>query len=325
MNDSIANLIPTEYSLTKGYLAHYKISPKNPQDLTHQIIDEINQGLLIVNYVGHGSTQHWAHEGIFYTKDDIPRLSNDQKLPVMVLMTCLNGYFVVPDWWDPVQELWLPNWSLAEEMLLATNPATQEPTGAVAVFASTGMTDAQVQKLLDEGFVEATFQGGFTRLGQVAHYAKQTLLGNSTDQEDTANSFSLMGDPAMTTGVQSPSTPAASGGGGGGGCFIASAAYGSFLDQHVGALRSFRDRWLTRNPIGKYIVTTYYSLSPQAAGWIRAHENIRALTRIALTPVVALAAIELDRTFVICMALLLLLSPLAWTHCLTRRKKPKPY
>ena len=99
-NEAIAALVPANYSLTKGYLADYKLSPKKPQDLTDRIIDEINQGVLVVNYVGHGSTQHWAHEGIFYTIDDIPRLSNDRKLPVMILMTCFNGYYVVPDRWD---------------------------------------------------------------------------------------------------------------------------------------------------------------------------------------------------------------------------------
>jgi hypothetical protein len=203
MNEAVANLIPAEYSLIKGYLAQYKIPPKTPQDLTDQIIDEINQGVLIVNYAGHGSTQHWAHEGIFYTKDDIPRLSNDQKLPVMVLMTCLNGYFVVPDSSGD------PNWCLVEEMLLATNPATQELTGAVAAFASPGMTNSHPQKLLDEGFMEAVFQHGMVQLGQATYYAKLNLLANSTGEEDTANSFSLMGDPAMAlwTDIDSDGMP----------------------------------------------------------------------------------------------------------------------
>jgi len=73
--------------------------------------------------------------------------------------------------------------------------------------------------------------------------------------------------------------------------------------------------------VGKYLVKTYYSLSPPAAGWIKSHENIRALTRIALAPLVAITKIALDRAFTICLVLLLLVSPLLWTHCLIRRKK----
>jgi hypothetical protein len=312
VNEAVAALVPVDYSLTKGYLAQYKIPPKTPDDLTTQIVDEINQGVLIVNYVGHGSTQHWAHESIFYTNDDIPRLSNDQRLPVMLLMTCLNGYFI------------LPARCLAEEMLLANG------AGAVAVFTSTGMTDAQVQRLLDQGFIEAAFQGGITRLGQATHYGKQVLLANSSGQEDTANSFSLMGDPAMTMGVQSSSggsTPVIAGGGGGGGgggCFVASAAYGSFLDGRVGTLRAFRDGLLTRGPVGRWLVKTYYGASPSAARWIRGHENIRALTRIALVPIVAIAGLELNRLLIIGLTLLVLITPLAWTHCLIKgRKEPR--
>jgi hypothetical protein len=318
MNEAIAALVPAEYTLTKGYLDY------TPRDvLTQLIIDEINDpGVLIVNYAGHGSFSQWADEGIF-TNGNVPDLSNDQngqkRLPVMVLMTCWNGYFVEPRSTRFEPETY--ERSLVEEMLLAHRE--EKLTGAVAAFASTGMTCPQPQKLLDQGLVEAVFQGGITRLGEATSYAKQTLLANSTDEQDTANSFGLMGDPAMTLQVQSPSpTPApAGGGGGGGGCFIASAAYGSFLDRHVGALRSFRDRLLIEGAVGKYLVRTYYSLSPPVAGWIKNRENIRALTRIALMPLVAATQLELNRTLVICLTLLMLVSPLLWTHCLTRRKK----
>jgi hypothetical protein len=192
MNETIAGLIPGNYTLVRGYLEQYKIPPAIPQDLTDLIIAEINgdpiekMGVLIVNYAGHGSIPSWADswpdEPIFST-NHIPSLSNDQRLPVMVLMTCLNGYFVTP------------TRSLVEEMLSA------DGAGAVAAFASTGMTSAQAQNLLDQGFMEAIFQTGIARLGEATYAAKETLLGNTTNEQDTANSFSLMGDPAMTLGV----------------------------------------------------------------------------------------------------------------------------
>ena len=73
--------------------------------------------------------------------------------------------------------------------------------------------------------------------------------------------------------------------------------------------------------MGRWLVQAYYAASPPAAGWIKTHQNIRTLTRIALVPLVAIAQLELNRTLVICLTLLLLLSTLAWTHCLTRRRK----
>jgi len=332
MNEAIAALIPTDYTLIKGYLDYM------PGDvLTQLIINEINDpGVLMVNYSGHGSTSRWADEGIF-TNGNVPGLSNDRRLPLMVLMTCWNGYFLEPrstGFEPPTYER-----SLAEEMLLAH---TEDPsgeilghTGAVATFASTGMTFPQPQKLLNQGLAEAIFQRMITRLGEATSYAKQTLLASSTDEQDTANSFGLLGDPAMPVAVEVTSTSSAplaagaggsralgsGGGSGGGGCFIASAVYGSFLDRHVGALRSFRDSVLTRGAIGRRLVQAYYGVSPPAAQWIRNRENIRALTRIALMPLVAATQLELNRTLVICLTLLMLLSPLLWAHCLTRRKK----
>lgn len=70
------------------------------------------------------------------------------------------------------------------------------------------------------------------------------------------------------------------------GCFIATAAYGSYLDPHVTTLRQFRDRWLMTNAPGRAFVAWYYEHSPPVAAYIAAHEGWRTTVRIALTPVV---------------------------------------
>jgi len=78
------------------------------------------------------------------------------------------------------------------------------------------------------------------------------------------------------------------GGGGGGGCFIATAAYGSYLDPHVMVLRNFRDNVLLKNSVGRVFVNAYYQASPPLAAFIAKHNTLRALTRLALTPVILL-------------------------------------
>lgn len=69
-------------------------------------------------------------------------------------------------------------------------------------------------------------------------------------------------------------------------CFIATAAYGSWMDPRVASLRAFRDEVLMRNAPGRAFVTAYYRVSPPLAELIARHEPLRALARGLLAPVV---------------------------------------
>ncbi len=73
---------------------------------------------------------------------------------------------------------------------------------------------------------------------------------------------------------------------GGGGCFIATAVYGSNLDENVQVLRDFREEYLLSNFLGRAFMKFYYKLSPPVADYIRKHENLRTTVRHALVPVV---------------------------------------
>ena len=71
-------------------------------------------------------------------------------------------------------------------------------------------------------------------------------------------------------------------------CFIATAAYGSYLDPHVDTLRAFRNDHLMRYEAGRAFVAWYYEVSPEIAAHIAERDSLRFATRLALTPVVYL-------------------------------------
>ena len=73
---------------------------------------------------------------------------------------------------------------------------------------------------------------------------------------------------------------------GGKGCFIATAAYGSYIDPHVQSLRMFRDETLMRSRIGRKVVSLYYEFSPPIARYIAQSDFLKKVTRIVLIPVI---------------------------------------
>jgi hypothetical protein len=190
MTNDVAALIPEGMNNPFiEYLADYP----DPVDLKTTIKDKINnEGTLIVNYGGHGSVQIWTLDPIFDV-GDVADLTNSNKLPFFVSMTCLTGFFGYPEAMN------YP--SLAEVLMRSANK------GAMAAFMSTGMTQPEGQRILDVALFEAIFKQDNRALGPAISAAKQTLLANGAEFEDVSKTFILFGDPATELKVPLPTVP----------------------------------------------------------------------------------------------------------------------
>jgi hypothetical protein len=147
------------------------------------IINGINAGQLLVNYLGHGSEEQWSGSDIFDT-NSVTSLTNATELPVFLIMNCLNGFF---------QDVY--GQPLGVTLLLAPNG------GAVAVLASSGLNQPPPQVKLDMLVVQNALSTARTTLGESILKAKSHI-----GDPGVRRTYILFGDPAMH--VKQPLAPA---------------------------------------------------------------------------------------------------------------------
>ena len=170
--------MPTSLAVTK-ILA----DGQDPAVVGPQILSALNSGALIVNYTGHGSEEQWSFSDLL---DDATAsaLSNGDRLPVYLLLDCLNGYF---------QDVYAT--SLSTSLMLAPNG------GAVAVWASSGFTNAPPQATMDQALLSTLAANPSMPLGKAILNAKAGII-----DPDVRRSWLLFGDPAMLLPI-APATP----------------------------------------------------------------------------------------------------------------------
>jgi hypothetical protein len=152
----------------------------------------------VVQYFGHGAVELWAN-GLLDNADG--ELLAATRPSVFVPLTCLNGFFH-----DVYTE------SLAETLLKIPDG------GALAVWASSGLTFASEQAVVGHAFTQSLLVGG-TTLGEAAIAAKAAA------SLDVRKTWTLLGDPSMRVSIQqdpdvpgSPGSPSGSDSGGQSGC-----------------------------------------------------------------------------------------------------------
>ncbi len=186
-SEQIANFMNNNhpvYNLEKIYLDAYEqvtmAGGSRYPDVNIAINSRINQGALLLNYIGHGGVRGLAHERIL-TFDDILSWGNFYNLPVFMTATCEFSSFDQPD----------PN-DLSAGVRIFLKPNG----GASALFTTTRLAWAQSNFTLNDAFMRNAFipmeNGKMPRLGDLIRISKVQSSSNPN-----LKNFVLLGDPSM--------------------------------------------------------------------------------------------------------------------------------
>lgn len=176
--------IPKTFDQKKIYLAAYPTivtgSGRRKPAVNQAIVDAINNGTLIVNFIGHGNPDVWTHENVFYKDITIPQLQNDNYF-FLSAATCDFGRYDEPD-----------DQSGTEIMLL------KESSGIIGAFTASRAVYSNLNAALNRIFFDNLLdkkdsKGLPLRLGVAYMYTKATGTIDLTNDEK----YILFGDPAL--------------------------------------------------------------------------------------------------------------------------------
>ncbi len=146
---------------------------------TETLAGMINNGQSLVNFIGHGGGGVYFDNELFKI-EDVKRLSNKNRYPVVFSMTCFVGHFDNPE---------MP--SLGMQLVLARE------RGAVAHFGSAAKASADGDYYLDIALFNAIFAENARRMGEIVTLGKLLLIQKTNGYWDNVRHFVLLGDPGL--------------------------------------------------------------------------------------------------------------------------------
>lgn len=159
-------------------------------DVNRIISNNIQKGLLIFNYTGHGGEIGLATEHILM-REDLKSFTNTNNLPLFVTATCEFSRF--DDLTDNEGNL-IENTSAGESSLLNPNG------GSIALFSTTRIVYSDQNHYLNTQFFKVAFQrdenDNFFKLGDLIRMTK-----DSSGINRNKLNFILLGDPALTLAI----------------------------------------------------------------------------------------------------------------------------
>jgi hypothetical protein len=167
--------------------------PRRARDRT---IELLNEGAGLVTFFGHSHHWQWALTDPTHNPShllqlfEVDQLRNDDRLPVVLTMTCLSSAFQEPAY---------SGTTIDERLVL------QASGGAVAVWGPTGRGVAHGHNLLQQGFYQKLWHPsspGQGLLGELTQSGYEELFLLGTCCQSTLRTFVLFGDPLTQVRVR---------------------------------------------------------------------------------------------------------------------------
>ena len=169
---------PQAFVKNKIYATDYPFASNGEKPSVNEaIIKAVNDGTLILNYIGHGSPDVWADEHILKKAVDLVRMQNSDRPTIVVAGSCSIGFFD-----DPVKE------GMAEIMF-------RQPGGALETVSATRLVYATDNAIFSYDLYDALF-GNHCNVSEAVFTAKvlhQYAFNNSLVRND--RSYVVFGDP----------------------------------------------------------------------------------------------------------------------------------
>lgn len=176
---TIADTLHSGFEIKKIYLDSYNLievpGGHRYPEVNNKIIDQVENGALIVNYTGHGGLIGWAEEAIL----DIPTINsfaNIDNLPLFITATCEFSRFDNPEFT-----------SAGEYVFLNKNG------GGIALLTTTRLAYAHANIIVNMRIYNNLLKredGSRPRLGDMIRMSKTPSSSNFLN-------FTLLGDPAL--------------------------------------------------------------------------------------------------------------------------------
>ena len=200
MHEIFTRWLPSGYETSEVYLSDYPfrdnyylpedfrkaIKSKTSPKATDAVIEQLNKGVVLWEYFGHGAPNVLGHERIFFAGgskfSDAKRLTNKSALPILWAFTCETGNF------DYAREKW--NISIGEDLL------TRPTGGAINLLVATGRGFPRDHLILARGMHDAVFNRGLRGMAQ-AFAASCFLALAHTPRFEPQQQYCILGDPVF--------------------------------------------------------------------------------------------------------------------------------